>query len=132
MTINRSGGVVPEYLTPRSRRIFFEGLELLADIGFHECEIGTPQRLILSIDILLDEASFADDDQEASAWNYDTVRTEVSQIVASRRYNLQETLIRAIYDMIAARAGVVGLKVSSKKPDIYPDCDAIGVELSSF
>jgi dihydroneopterin aldolase len=34
--------------------------------------------------------------------------------------------------MIAARRGVTGIRVSTRKPDIYPDCDSVGVELSSF
>ncbi len=50
----------------------------------------------------------------------------------ARHYNLQETLVRAIYDTIAARAGVTALRVSTRKPDIYPDCTGVGVELSSF
>jgi dihydroneopterin aldolase len=56
----------------------------------------------------------------------------IGDLVATRRYNLQETLARAIYDMIAARRGVTGIRVSTRKPDIYPDCDSVGVELSSF
>jgi dihydroneopterin aldolase len=52
--------------------------------------------------------------------------------VEGRRFNLQETVAHAIYDLVAARAGVVGLRVSTRKPDVYPDCEAVGVELSSF
>ncbi len=29
-------------------------------------------------------------------------------------------------------AGVTGLRISVSKPDVYPDCEAVGVELSSF
>ena len=49
-----------------------------------------------------------------------------------RRVNLQETLVREIYELIAARAGVTGLRVSTRKPDVYPDCAGVGVELASF
>jgi dihydroneopterin aldolase len=132
MTTEHLDGLIPEALTPRSRRIFFEGMEVLADIGFHDFEIGVRQRLLLSIDVWVDKHSFAGDDAVSSAWNYDTIRTEVLRLVKQRRYNLQETLVGAIYRMIAARAGVTALRVSTRKPDIYPDCDAVGVELSSF
>ena len=50
----------------------------------------------------------------------------------ARRFNLQETLAREIYALIAARAGVVNLRVSTRKPDIYEDCSGVGVELASF
>ena len=33
--------------------------------------------------------------------------------------------------LIAARKGVTGLKVSTRKPDIYSDCAGVGVEISS-
>jgi 7,8-dihydroneopterin aldolase/epimerase/oxygenase len=125
-------GLVPDALAPKSRRIFFDDLEVIANIGFHDFEIGVGQRLIISIDIWLDEASFAADDQVRSAWNYDNVRIDVVRIAQAQHYNLQETLVRAIYNAIAARAGVKGLRVSTRKPDIYPDCTGVGVELASF
>ena len=68
----------------------------------------------------------------AHAWDYDFLRTAVLRLVQGRRFNLQETVAHAIYDMVAARAGVVGVRVSTRKPDVYPDCLAVGVELSSF
>lgn len=132
MTIENIIDLVPARLQPKKHRIFLEGLELLADIGFHDFEIGVRQRLIVNIEVWLEERYFAHDDQVASAWNYDNLRDEVSRLVQDRRYNLQETLVRALYDAIAARAGVIGLKVSTHKPDVYPDCRAVGVELSSF
>jgi dihydroneopterin aldolase len=125
-------GLVPHGLQPRTRKIVLEDYCLPADIGFHDFEIGTPQRLSLTVEVWVDEASFATEDDEAAAWNYDFLRSEIGRLVASRRFNLQETLVRAIYDLVAARRGVTALRVSSRKPDIYPDCAGVGVELSSF
>lgn len=132
MTSERLAGLVPDSLAPRSRRIFFDDLEVIANIGFHDFEIGVGQRLLISMDIWLDEAFFALDDQVRSAWNYDNVRTDVVRIAQARHYNLQESLVQEIYSAIAARAGVTALRISTRKPDIYPDCRGVGVELSSF
>ncbi|WP_106638830.1 dihydroneopterin aldolase [Allosphingosinicella vermicomposti] len=125
-------GLVPSALAPSTRKIVLEDYCLNADIGFHDFEIGTPQRLSVSVEVWVDEASFATEDEEAAAWNYDFLRTEIGKLAASRRFNLQETLVRAIYDLVAARKGVTALRVSSRKPDIYPDCAGVGVELASF
>lgn len=125
-------GLVPAALAPRSRRIFLEGFELPVDIGFHDFEVGNPQRLLVTVEVWVDEASFAAEDHVAAAWNYDFLRTEIRTLAASGRFNLQETLARAIYDLVAARAGVTALRVSTRKPDIYPDCAGVGVELASF
>ncbi len=123
---------VPAHLAPRTRRIILEDLELMADIGFHDFEIGNRQRIGITIEVWLDEISFAGDDEAASAWDYDVLRIEVKRLVEARRYNLQETLVRAIYAWIAGRPGVTDLRVAMRKPDVYPDCAAIGVELASI
>lgn len=124
--------LVPEGLKPRTRRIVLEDFDIPLDIGFHEFEIGNPQRLRVTIEVWIDEASFAGSDHADHAWNYDFLRSGVIGLAAGRRFNLQETLVREIYDMVAARKGVTALRVSTRKPDVYPDCRAVGVELSSF
>ena len=125
-------GLVPDHLAPRTRKIVLDEYALDVDIGFHEFEVGAPQRMVITVEVWVDEASFAAEDDEAAAWNYDFLRTEIRTIAATRRWNLQETLVRAIYDLVAARRGVTALRVRSRKPDIYPDCAGVGVELSSF
>ncbi|TZG27763.1 dihydroneopterin aldolase [Sphingomonas montanisoli] len=124
-------GLVPPALRPATRRILLEDFALPVDIGFHEFEIGSPQRIFVTIEVWLNDAAFADVDEVAAAWDYDFLRTEILRLVEGRRFNLQETLAREIYTLVAARAGVTGLRVSTSKPDVYPDCAAVGVELSS-
>ncbi|HZG08908.1 MAG TPA: dihydroneopterin aldolase [Allosphingosinicella sp.] len=128
----RLDGLVPQALAPRTRKIVLEEYRVPADIGFHAFEVGAPQMLIISVEVWLDEAAFAATDDAADAWDYDFLRTEIGTLARAGRYNLQETLARAIYDLVAARRGVTALKVSTRKPDIYPDCRGVGVELASF
>lgn len=125
-------GLVPEHLLPRTRRIVLRDLSVPVDIGFHDYEVGNPQRVFVTVELWLDEASFAAEDSVAVAWDYDFLRTEILRLVAGRRYNLQETLAREIYTLVASRAGVKGLRVATSKPDVYADCAAVGVDLSSF
>ncbi|MDP8912261.1 MAG: dihydroneopterin aldolase [Pseudomonadota bacterium] len=125
-------GLVPDALKPRTRKIVLEDYQLPVDIGFHDFEVGSPQRLTVTVEVWLDEASFALEDKASAAWDYDFLRAEIGALASSQRYNLQETLVRAIYELVAARRGVTALRVSTRKPDIYPDCAGVGVELSSF
>ena len=125
-------GLVPDSLQPRTRKIVLEDYRLDLDIGFHDFEIGNPQRLLVTIEVWVDERGFAAGDEAGRAWDYDFLRTEIGALVAGRRFNLQETVVREIYDLVAARRGVTALRVSSRKPDIYPDCAGVGVELASF
>lgn len=125
-------GLVPADLAPRTRKIMLEDFELPVDIGFHDFEVGAPQRLRVSVEVWLDERSFPTCDTVESAWDYDFLRTAILRLVEGRRFNLQETVAHAIYDLVAARRGVTALRVRTGKPDIYPDCAAVGVELASF
>lgn len=125
-------GLVPDSLKVRSARILLESLEVLTDIGFHEFEVGAPQRLLVTVEIWLEDATLPADDDPERAWNYDFLRTEVEEIASSRRFNLQETLAHAIFDRLAAFRGVRALRVRTSKPDIYPEAHGVGVEIASF
>ena len=125
-------GLVPERLAPKTRKIVLDGYDLKVDIGFHDFEIGAPQRLLVTVEVWIDEAAFAGSDDRTHAWDYDFLRTEIAGLAKGRRFNLQETFVRELYDLVAARRGVTALRVSTRKPDIYPDCAGVGVELSSF
>ncbi len=125
-------GLVPARLAPRSRKIVLEDFGLAADIGFHDFEVGAPQRLLVTVEVWVDDESFPADDEPTGAWDYDFLRTEIRTLIEGRRFNLQETVAREIYELVAARRGVTGLRVATRKPDIYPDCAGVGVELTSY
>ena len=125
-------GLVPDNLKVRSARILLEDLAVQADIGFHDFEIGTPQRLLVTVEIWLEDKAVPADDDPDRAWNYDFLRTEVAEIAGARRYNLQETLAHAIFDRVAAFRGVHALRVKLSKPDVYADAHGVGVEIASF
>ena len=125
-------GLVPDELKVRSARIVLESLAIETDIGFHDFEVGAPQRLLVTVELWLDEVVPPPDDEPARAWNYDFLRSEVREIAASRRFNLQETLAHAVFERLAAFRGVRALRVRTSKPDIYPDAHGVGVEIASF
>jgi dihydroneopterin aldolase len=132
MTEPKLAGLVPDTLRVRSARILLESLEVRTDIGFHEFEVGAPQRLAISVEIWLDDPTLPPNDDPQLAWNYDFLRAEVEEIAGSRRFNLQETLAHAVFDRLAAFRGVRALRVRTSKPDVYPDAHGVGVEIASF
>lgn len=125
-------GMIPSHLRVRSATILLDSLEVETDIGFHDFEIGSPQRLLITVQIWLDDVAPPADDDPAAAWDYDYLRSQVKALASARRYNLQETLAHAIYERFAALAGVKALRVATSKPDIYSDARQVGVEIASF
>lgn len=132
MSEPRLQGLVPDGLSVRSARIILESLEVQADIGFHDFEVGTPQRLVVTIEIWLDDTTAPAEDDPERAWNYDFLRAEVEEITSSRRFNLQETLAHAVFERLAAFRGVRALRLRTSKPDVYPEAHGVGVEVASF
>ena len=132
MSEARLDGLIPETLKVRSARILLESFEVQVDIGFHDFEVGTPQRLAVTMEIWLDDVALPADDDPERAWNYDFLRSEVVEIAASRRFNLQETFAHAVFERLAAFRGVRALRVRTSKPDVYPDAHGVGVEIASF
>ena len=129
----RFSGLVPPALKPSSGRILIDSLEVAADIGFHDFERGTPQRLLITIELWIEGLEVPPvADEQAHAWDYDFVVNEVRALATERRYNLQETLVHAIFERLGAAHGVRALRIRSMKPDVYSDAAGVGVELSSF
>lgn len=132
MSETRLFGLVPDNLRVRSARILLEALEVQTDIGFHDFEVGAPQRLLVSVEVWLSDPSAPVDDDPLKAWNYDFLRAEVEEIASSRRFNLQETLAHAVFERLAAFRGVRALRVRTSKPDVYAEAHGVGVEIASF
>jgi dihydroneopterin aldolase len=132
MSLEPLAGLVPDTIRVKTSKIVLEGLEVDTDIGFHEFEIGKPQRLLVTVEIWLEDLAPPPDDDPSAAWDYDYLRNAVRALAGERRYNLQETLAHSIFDRFAALHGVKALRVATAKPDIYPDARGVGVEISSF
>ena len=60
-------GLVPERLRPMTRKIVLEDYRLDLDIGFHEFEIGNPQRLLVTVEVWVDERPSPPRDEAGAA-----------------------------------------------------------------
>jgi len=128
----RLDGLVPDSLRPKCAKILLENLEVQADIGFHHFEVGAPQRLLVTVEVWLEDAEPPFEDSPEGAWDYDYVRQQAIELASARRYNLQETFARCLYDRLAAMRGVKALRIATSKPDIYADAERVGVQIASF
>ena len=80
-------GLVPARLAPKSRKIVLDDYCVAADIGFHDFEVGAPQRLLVTVEIWLDDLAPPDDDDPSHAWDYDYLRTEVQALAGDSVYH---------------------------------------------
>ena len=100
------------------------------NIGVHEFEKKGEQRVIVNVDLyvpLTDNTPSRDDLSEVV--DYDFIRAVVHARIAQGHINLQETLCDDILNRLLEHTGVMAARVSTRKPDVYPDCESVGVEV---
>jgi dihydroneopterin aldolase len=112
-----------------SRRIFLRNFETRISIGVHDFEKQAKQRVIINVDLYLEPAGRIQRDHISETVDYDFLRQEVATLADSGHFHLQETFCERILALCLARPGVTAARVSSEKPDVYPDCDAVGFEI---
>jgi dihydroneopterin aldolase len=113
----------------QARRIFLRNFETRASIGVHDFEKQARQRVLVNVDLYLEPDGEVRDDSIAETVDYDFLRTEIQRLAESGHFHLQETFCERIVAACLARPGVVAVRVSSEKPDVYPDCESVGVEV---
>ena len=111
------------------RRIFLRGLSRRVRIGIHDFERAAAQRILFDIDLYVPLVQTTPQcDRIDEVVDYDFVRNEVTQITERGHIDLQETLCDAVLNALLAHPLVVAARVSTRKPDVYDDCEAVGVE----
>jgi len=115
------------------RRLFLRDWAVDANIGVYSAERQGTQQLVLNIDVFVAlAASTPLRDDLGEVFDYDTVRGIVQERIARGHINLQETLIDDIATELLHRPGVLAVRVSSEKTEIYDSVAGIGVEVLRF
>ncbi len=117
----------------RCRRLFLRDHEVTARIGIHDFEHLAPQRLLINVDLFVPLAhTTPQHDDIGEVVDYDFIRTVVGQRIAQGHIQLQETLVDELIQRLLSHPQVVAARVSTQKPDVYPDCQGVGVEVFAF
>jgi dihydroneopterin aldolase len=112
------------------RRLFLRNVELQANIGIHDFEKQGAQRILVNIDLFVPLAdSTPSHDKIDEVLDYDFIHGAIRERVALGHINLQETLCDDLARVLLAHPLARAVRVSTEKPDVYPDCDAVGVEV---
>lgn len=113
------------------RVIFLRNFALTPSIGIHDFEKAAPQRLLVNIELFIRPVPPGRDEID-EVLDYDFLRDRIGALARDRHWNLQETLLDRIVDICLEPAMVLGARVSTEKPDVYPDCDGVGLEVTRF
>ena len=112
------------------RRLFLRNYEVMVNIGVHEVEKKGEQRVLINVDLYIPLLnSTPQRDQLDEVVDYDLMRTTIAQRMSKGHIHLQETLCDDLVDLFLAHPNVRAARVSTMKPDVYPDCEGVGVEV---
>lgn len=112
-----------------ARRVFVNGLEVMASVGIFEVEKRYEQRIVVSVDLdVLDDYDGVSDRLDA-VFDYGRVVTAVRALVESRHFQLIETLAERIAEACLTDARVLVARITIEKPDILPACRTVGIAI---
>ena len=113
----------------RIRHVFVRDLNMMALIGIHDAEKIKPQRIIVNIDLSVQETEGPMSDDISHVVSYEIVVKKVEAIVAAGHVNLVETLAEKFAEACLKDKRVVAARVRLEKPDIIPNARSVGVEI---
>ena len=115
------------------RRLFLRDHVLPLSIGVHAHEKRAPQRVLINVDVWVPLAHTTPRrDAIEEVFDYDLIRRAIAGCVARGHIELQETLADELLATLLAHPLVRAARVSTEKPDVYPDCTSVGVEVFAF
>ena len=121
---------VLNHLALNCRRLFLRNHIVDVRIGAHDFEKHAPQRIVFNVELFVPySASTPTQDDLAEVVDYDFIREVIARRVALGHIVLQETLCDDLMRELIAHPQVQAVRLSSCKPDVYPDCEAVGVEI---
>ncbi len=107
--------------------IILDDVAVQMRLGIHPHE-AAPQRVLVSVRLLVGYAQPPGADSIAEVLDYDGVRAGIHALAAGEGFALQETLVERIAALCLADPRVREVRVRSTKPDVYPDA-RVGCEI---
>ena len=112
------------------RRLFLRNHTVDVRSGAHDFEKHAPQRIVFNVELFVPySASTPTQDDLTEVVDYDFIREVIARRVAQGHIVLQETLCDDLMRELIAHPQVQAVRLSSCNPDVYPDCEAVGVEI---
>ena len=112
------------------RRLYLRDYEVWINIGVHDFEKKGEQRVKINVDLYVPLAqSTPTRDKLDEVLDYDFIRRSIAERVSRGHIHLQETLADDVLKLMLAHPSVRAARVATEKPDVYPDCDAVGCEV---
>jgi len=109
--------------------LFMEGVVRKVDVGIHLHEIGSPQRIIFDIHVILEDAETGAD-SISEVLDYEYLIASLDRVLEMERSALLETISTRILDEVMAPVEVAAASVSATKLDALEDDGRLGCTIT--
>ena len=113
----------------QTRRVFVRDLEVMASIGVYDHEKQYEQRIIVSVDLMVQDDYDGKSDDLPDVLDYGQIVDFIHAIIKEEHMNLIETLAERIAQRCLATPQVYAVKVKIEKPDPFPEARSVGIEI---
>ncbi len=112
------------------QKIVFRKLRAVCSIGVYEHEKNGPQPLAIDCDVYLDR-KYVDPKRDSltEVLDYNLIRSAILESLNNAHVHLVETLVIRVTEQLLQIPGVQAVRLLATKPQIYPDCDGVGIEV---
>ena len=109
--------------------LFMEGVVREVDVGIHLHEIGSPQRIIFDIHVILEDSKTGADSID-EVLDYEYLTASLDRVLEMERPALLETISTRILDEVMAPVEVAAASVSATKLDALEDDGRLGCTIT--
>ena len=109
--------------------LFMEGVVREVDVGIHLHEIGSPQRIIFDIHVILEDSKTGTDSID-EVLDYEYLIASLDRVLEMERPALLETISTRILDEVMAPVEVAAATVSATKLDVLEDGGRLGCTMT--
>jgi dihydroneopterin aldolase len=114
------------------RRIRIDSLRVQASVGILEHELRSRQQLLITIELEQPDApALPAADDVRHVLDYRQLRDIAKAESEGEHVNMLETLAGRIATRLRSLHGVGTVRVRVVKPNIFPDCDGVAVEVTA-
>jgi 7,8-dihydroneopterin aldolase/epimerase/oxygenase len=112
------------------QKIIIRNLRTVCSIGVYESEKLAPQALLIDAEVFLSRG-FVDPkrDSLSEVLDYNQVRDTILSALTNAHVHLVETLVIRVAEQLLKIEGVQAVRVLVTKPQIFADCDGVGIEV---
>ncbi len=114
------------------RKLFVDRLRVQASVGILDYELLSKQQLLISLAVEMPHApTLPGADTVQHVLDYRQLREAAHEEAQSGHINMLETLAGRIAQRLLALPGVALARVRVVKPNVFPDCDGVAVEVEA-